>query len=166
MMLIIVIIIVLCALLLYNKYCSSDCDTYNYETYENMFDYAINARKTNMNKINNFDKPYKMFIDNDAKNKIMNLYDMRGVIIEPHFKKELINTGDPFLGLYPLTDNIPKWEGEMVVIEPVNEYNIDKSLVTNYGKLADDCGSHGNICSSDYDCCNGLHCHGNRCQQI
>lgn len=155
--LLIIIIVTVCILVFMYMKCI--------ESFTNAYEYDIaSGQAMSINKI--VDEPYIMYIDDDARNKAMTQFNKYGTNDELYFNTNVITLTDNFFGQHPLIDKIPKWPNEMEIIVPVNECNIDRTIPTNYGKLAKECGGLGNVCSSDYDYCNDTFCYGNKCQQI
>lgn len=110
------------------------------------------------------DSPYDTYIDNDTKEKLFTLFPF-GSIDEFGFNSQSHTYNAMPINTNVLLDKGTKWKGELDnktnCIDNIPQLH-DFSVISN----STYCGSFGNICASTFDCCGGLSCVSERCQQI
>ena len=153
-----IIIIFIVILIIYYFY------NYDVEKYDNVdqYDYSnINQNSQNLLESN----PYTFIINDYQKEKLFSktLYGTNDEIgINNDFifdEPNKINTN------VILDDDVSKWHGELTKI-PTFEYGDIRDLTTDYNFNKTECGGLGNKCVTSYDCCGGVYCYDNKCQQI
>jgi hypothetical protein len=134
----------------------------NFTDYNNLYEYDYNTfNHHNKNLINKNPYTFKMNEDQNEKifsNNIYGFNDQIEISNDIYNEPNKINTN-------LLLDNVLNWNNENKPI-PTLDYNDISRIVPDYNYNKTDCGGLGNICSSDYDCCKGVFCYNNKCQQI